>query len=355
MTLDLEPMTVPEVVQLARRSGIKVAGYDDNGRVDADGGYALEPLDWRSAIENGVPPIDYVDEPYLPRGARVWVWGATGTAKSIWALWTSCRLTRAGVRVAYFSEENPLAEDLRRLSLLKPDPAFLAFFHRTGIDLTDPLWVASVLKATEACGVVVFDTLTDCWHGDENSNEEIRNFDTTVQKPLQAQGCTPIVVHHSGHPQMFSNRKGATAGRGASSLGQKADVTLDFQAEASHRFTIVWGKSRIGGTRVPDRTFEVADTQDGIDIVEVATPHEDAVSTLIERAVSAITTAPAGYLTTTGLRAVMGGRSDTQRDVLDELEHDERVQVTAEKVKDARGRMREAKVWRPNDGAGRLM
>ena len=46
----------------------------------------------------------------------------TGTAKSMWALIKAAALSRAGVDVAYFSEENPTTEDLRRLALgLRPD------------------------------------------------------------------------------------------------------------------------------------------------------------------------------------------------------------------------------------------
>jgi hypothetical protein len=227
---------------------------------EPDDTYRLEPLDWQGLIAQGIPPIDYLDEPYLIRGARTWVWGPTGTSKSIYALWLACKLTRSGHRVAYFSEENPTTEDLRRLGLLVPDPEHLLFFHRSGIDLTDPAWIRAMLDATAGCTVVALDTWTDCWHGDENSNEDVRDFDATVLKPLQAQGATPFVVHHTGHPQMFTNRKGATAGRGASSLGQKADVTLEFRAEEHRQFTIVYGKPRIGGQREPDRTLEVVDT-----------------------------------------------------------------------------------------------
>ena len=63
---------------------------------------------------------------------------------------------------------------------------------------------------------------------------------------------TPVVIHHLGHRQMFSNRGGATAGRGASSLGQKADVTLEFKNAGEDLFTIIYGKCRIGGLYHPD-------------------------------------------------------------------------------------------------------
>lgn len=314
--------------------------------------YRLEPLDWQSLIESGIPETDYLVEPYIIRGARTWIWGATGTAKSIYALWTCCQLSRRGVRVAYFSEENPTQEDLRRLALLHPDPAFFTFFHRTGIDLTDPNWIGAMLEATKGREAVAFDTWTDCWHGDENSNEDVRDFDATVLKPLQAQGTTPVVVHHTGHPQMFTNRKGANAGRGASSLGQKADMTLEFRGDEDGAFTIVYGKPRIGGIRQPERTFSVIDVEDGIDIVEIESARPRKINELAAKAVSAVLTAPKGYLTTSELRVVVGGARDLQAEALELAEGDVRIRVGVRKVETKDGKHRNAKVWESVAGGG---
>ena len=316
------------------------------GAVDGDG-FNLVPTDWEALVQDGVPEIEYLFEPYLPRGARVWLWGATGTAKSIWALWAAASLSRQGIPVAYFSEENRTREDLRRLALIRPKPKCFRWFHRSGMDLTDPRWVNAMLDATEGCELVVFDTWTDLWHGDENSNPDIRDFDADVLKPLQAQGATPITIHHTGHPVMFSNRKGATAGRGASALGQKADVTLEFKAEDNGAFTIVYGKARIGGERQPDRTFKVVDLEDGLDIIEVAGAHGRAVDALTEKMAQAVLTAPRGYLTSTELRTAAGGGRDAQGEALTRLEADSRVVLRVEKVQTIDGKWRTSKVWRP--------
>lgn len=308
----------------------------------------IVPLDWRALVRDGVPEIEYLDAArYIRRGARTWFWGPTGTSKSIYALWMAARLVERGHRVAYFSEENPLAEDLRRLALLQPGDG-LAFFHRVGMDLTEEGWIAAMLATTESFDVVIFDSWTDLWSGNESDNREIASFDKQVLKPMQAQGATPIVIHHTGHPQMFTIRKGATAGRGASSLGQKADVTLDFRCEVDGAFTITDGKPRIGGASQPDRTFRVTDTDDGgIDVVEVASPKDRAVEDLAEKMVLAIGSAPRGYLTNGELRAAVGGRSERQREAMDLLVTDERVIGTTERVTAADGRARDAKVWRP--------
>jgi len=309
--------------------------------------YALAPTDWQRLIREGLPEIDYLDPPYFPRGARIWIWGATGASKSIYALWEACHLSRAGHAVSYFSEENPQAEDLRRLSLLAPDPEHFTYYYRTGMDLSDERWVAAMLAVTNGAEAVFFDTWTDLWHGDENSNEDVRDFDAGVLKPLQAQGATPVLVHHTGHPQMFSARKGATAGRGASSLGQKADVTLEFRAGEDREFTIVYGKSRIGGEWQPDRAFRVVDLEEppGLDIVEVESGGMRAVAALAEKMAQAILTAPKGRLTTSELRVAVGGARDTQRGALEVLERDPRVRTVLRKLETADGRKRDAKVW----------
>ena len=299
-----------------------------------------------------MPEVQYIREPYLPKLARIWVWGQTGSMKSLWCEHEAASLSREGVRVSYFSEENPLAEELRRLERLRPDPAYFRLFHRTGMDLTDEHWVAALLAATAGDEVVFMDSLTDLWSGDEDKNREVQQFDAAVLKPLQAQGVTPVTVHHMGHQQMFSNRSGATAGRGASSLGQKADVTLEFKAAGDNRFTIVYGKCRIGGIHVPQRSYQVEDTDDGrIEIVECASSDERGVEELAEKAVQAVLTVPQGYLTTTELRIAMGGSRSRQSEALLLLEHDDRVSVGDEKVRVKDGKRRDSQGLASRRGA----
>ena len=314
-------------------------------------GYDLKPLDWPALLRDGVPEVEYLFEPYLPKGARIWGWGATGSVKSLWAEWAGSQLSRAGVCVSYFSEENTVQEELRRLSRLQPDPEYFRLFHRTGMDLDDERWIAALLTVTQGDALVVFDSWTDVWSGDEDGNRAIQIFDASVLKPLQAQGATPFVIHHSGHRYMFSDRAGATAGRGASSLGQKADVVLEFKSAGEDMFTIVWGKSRIGGIHQPDRTFKVVDTEDDrIEIVAAGDPEEHAVHDLAEKMVRAICTVPTDRLTTSELRAVAGGSRDRQSAALALLEGDPRVRAGVEKLRTKDNKMRDVKIWRPARG-----
>ncbi len=319
---------------------------------DSPDGYNLAALDWQALLRDGVPEVEYLREPYLPKGARIWVWGATGTVKSLWALHEAAALSREGIRVSYFSEENPLREDLRRVAKLQPDPRFFRLFQRTGMDLADPRWVAVFLEAVADDAGVFLDSWTDLWSGDEKENRDVQQFDATVLKPCQARGVTPVVLHHTGHRQMFSDRGGATAGRGASSLGQKADVALEFKTAGEDLFTIVYAKSRIGGIRRPEQTFKVEDTDDDrIEIVATGSPDAHAAEQLAEMAAQAILTAPRGYLTTSELRMLIGGRKERQSAAFGLLGDDSRVRMGVEKVQTKDGKYRDSKVWRPAGGA----
>jgi hypothetical protein len=292
--------------------------------------------------------VEYVHWPYFPKGARIWIWGATGTYKSLYCAWIATKLSHQGIRVSYFSEENPLSEELRRLGKLRPDPSCFRMFHRTGMDLTDPQWVKALLETTQGDGIIFLDSFTDLWSGDEQANREIQQFDATVLKALQAKGVTPVVLDHTGHQPMFSNRGGATAGRGASSKGQKADVTLEFKTADEEGFSIVYGKCRIGGVRQPERTFRVEDVEEGgIDIVEAGSPQQRALSDLAEKMAQAILTSPTGWLTTTALRKAAGGKRDRQPAALGLLQNDPRVVMRSEKIPAQDGKLREANVWRP--------
>ncbi|MEI6448540.1 MAG: AAA family ATPase [Actinomycetes bacterium] len=310
--------------------------------------YGLTPLDWPALLRDGVPEVEYIREPYLPKLARIWVWGQTGSMKSLWCEHEAASLSREGVRVSYFAEENPIGEELRRLSKLQPDPAYFRLFHRSGMDLLDEKWVNALLAATKGDAIIFLDSWTDLWSGDENDNRAVQQFDASVLKPLQAQGVTPVVIHHLGHRYMFSDRGGATAGRGASSLGQKADVTLEFKSAGDDLFTIVYGKCRIGGLHQPQRSFKVEDTDGGrLQIAECEALEDRTVAELAEKAAQAVLTAPRGYLTTNELRVAVGGGRAHQTAAWGVLEDDERVCIGAEKVQAIDGKWRDAKVWRP--------
>lgn len=266
-----------EAVVAAWRKREMIAALNDGlARVQAD-----EPFDPASLTTVGAAkavfrpePLDlnaergdeqaYLVEPYLPRAARVWAVGAAESVKSMYALWLACGLSRDGYRVVYISQENGEAEDRRRIDRLAPNPAMFSLYNGEGFDLANPEHRAVLRGITDGADLLVLDTLTACWSGDENDNAAIAAFDRDALAPVVKSGCAVLTIHHTGHPGAFGARKGVGAARGASSIGQKADVLLHFEAEGEPgAFRISHDKNRFGGYKAPVSYFRVADRDDG--------------------------------------------------------------------------------------------
>jgi AAA domain len=258
-------------------------------------------------------------------------------------------LSQAGVRVVYVSQENPRDVELRRLERLSPEPELLHVYHYTGMDLAQQDHVDWLQYVGGGAGLIVLDTLTACWSGDENSNEAMAAFDREVIRPIiGATGASVLTLDHTGHPTAFVPRKGVAAARGASAKGQKSDLFLEFKDEGNHRFLIRHGKDRIGGTREPDRTFEVIDTEDDLlDIVQVEGAEGEKLREVAEAMVTYITAA-ATPPSTNEVRAAMKGMAgkeiQTQAMSLLRSENPPRVRDGWGSVDTDKGRRR-AKVW----------
>lgn len=204
----------------------------------------------------------YLREPYLPRAARIWAVGPAEAAKSMWAAWVAAGLTREGYRVVYLSQENPEGEDRRRWTRLNPDLSRLALYHGQGFDLALPEHRAALRGITDGADLLVLDTLTACWSGDENDNAAAVAFDRDALYPIVKAGCSVLTIHHTGHPGGFGERKDRA--RGASSFGQKADVELLFAPEGEPGgFRITHKKNRLGGYKAPVSFHRVADLESG--------------------------------------------------------------------------------------------
>jgi hypothetical protein len=249
------------------REWLDRAGPD--GPLDAPVEPRLVQANLGELLRNGVPRPLFVDRHGLiPEASRVWAVGPAGSGKSIWAANEASDLTREGLEVAVFSEENPLAEEVRRYGRFQPDLDRLHLYHGQGIDLADATCVAEMLRETAKCSVVIFDTLSACWSGDENDNAAIGELDREAFVAFTRQGAAVVVLDHSGHPVAFVNRKGVHAARGASAKGQKADVVLEFVTQAPGVFRIEPGKMRVGGHCPPPVTCTVIDTDDdGLEVI----------------------------------------------------------------------------------------
>jgi predicted ATP-dependent serine protease len=250
--------------------------------------FQLVPTNW----DEPDPEIEFLFEPYLYVGTRTWAFGRTESGKSIWAQWVSAQLTRQGKRVVYVQQENPSAVERRRWRRLGFDRDHLAHFYDQGIDLVEPLHIARLMRAAQSAQLVVIDSLGACWSGDENSSQAIRAFDRKVLMRLKDElGCASIVIHHTGHRSL--GRDAATAGRGSTSQGQAADVTLQFKTDRRYpegTFMIEHGKNRPGGgKKEPRARFQVIDLpHGGLDIVEDVAPLKGRTTERQEQAADAV-------------------------------------------------------------------
>jgi hypothetical protein len=160
-----------------------------------------------------------------------------------------------------------------------------------GLDLADRGHFVELALACQGRDLVVIDTLSASWSGDEQSNADVVKLDREVLSQLvRLTRVTPALIHHTGHPQAFVNRGGAGAGRGASAMGQKADVVLVFQSVGPHEFTIEHAKNRTpGGYKEPKARYRVIDTDDGgLDIERIGKATDPRVAECMNTAVEII-------------------------------------------------------------------
>lgn len=267
--------------------------------------YEPTPVDFDRLRAEGIPEIEFLVAPYFPKGASIWVFGPTESAKSMYCMWKAAELTRAGITVVYIQVENPLAVDFDRWERLHPDFRHLRYYHLSDFDLANPACAEWFLSTATAASIAFVDTFSGVWSKGED-NEATIEFDNAIVVPIKAAGTSLVTVHHEGHPQQFVHRKGAGAGRGGSAQGQKADVVLDLDATADqYEFVINHGKNRFGAKEQPIR-MRVVDTDDGgLDIEAKGSAVNDRVAECAAAMVAAIEANP-DTMSTTKLRQLMG-------------------------------------------------
>jgi hypothetical protein len=230
-------------------------------------------VDFEKVRAEGIPEIEWLDAPYIPRGAHLQIVGPTEASKSMWVQWRCAVLSRMGIRVVYIQGENPFAVEFDRWERLKPDHKFFTLYHLIGeLDLANEWQAEWIRRISKDADLVVLDTWTSFWSKGEG-NEETIEYENVIVAPIKSHGTTLVTIHHEGHPQQFGQRKGSGAGRGGSAQGQKADVVLDFDAtKEPNEFVINHGKAArfSKGKKEPARRYRVIDTEDGgLDVEEL--------------------------------------------------------------------------------------
>jgi hypothetical protein len=313
-------------------------------------GFELVPLDFTKLLVEGIPEPDILHV-YLVRGSRIWGFGPAESAKTLFFQWVSAKLTRERRTVVFISAENPLATDVDRMSRLRPEWSRLRYYHMPPLDLADPTHLLELLRVSHGADLVVIDTLSATYSGDENSNADIVKLDREVLVPLVAKtGAAVALIHHSGHPQAFISRGGVGAGRGASAMGQKADIVLVFQSVGPHEFTIDHAKNRTaGGHKEPKTRFRIVDTEDGaLDIERVGKDIDPRAAEAMDTAVELVS-ASDGLGTnalTQALKQLGFGGSTVDRAFIElRAEDPPRLRQVDGEVQGADGKRRKGRPW----------
>ena len=250
--------------------------------------FRILPVDWTALARGGIPRLGYLDEPHIPARKRIWVVGAAGSGKSIWAAWKATQLTRAGHRVVYISQENGEEEEARRFLRLKPEFPLLRLYVDQGLDLMLVEHIAELHAVSAGAALVVLDTFTACWSGDEDSNHDLAEFDRMVMKPLQLAGSSVLVLDHTGNPQPNVRRRGVSAPRGASTKAQKTDFLLEFHAGGDRAFRLERGKARGSHGSEPRRYLVVDGDDDALELVESEVGDEEKTAEVADQLVEIV-------------------------------------------------------------------
>lgn len=213
------PLDDAEVVKIAKNAANQKVNDASNGDQNQ---YRLRFLSERELLERKPPPM--LIDGVLPKGVIVGLFGQPASGKSFVALdfsmcvatgvsWCGHQVERG--RVGYIVAE---AEECfgRRVSAWKQhqgigtevDIHFLVepvILNRSGC--RDAI-VGAIEALPEPPALLVFDTLSRCFEGDENSSADVRGLMRTCDDIRRKFGSTIILVHHT--PWDGAHERGST-------------------------------------------------------------------------------------------------------------------------------------------------
>ena len=223
-----------------------------------DAGEPLAVTNLMEVIAASGEKIPHLLTPLIPDASIMLVAGHTGTFKT-WAILTLCldgalgmtwldhprlRVERGPFTSIYVNKEMSGLIMGHRAKLLLLDERYkhipgweeqiaerVHVVNEADLDLNNPIGLIRLEQAIIRMGakLVVLDSLSMSWHGDENSASEVGLFYTALRAVTERTGVTWVLIHHLLKPSSHQLKKGdpiTSSIRGSGQLTQQADVAL---------------------------------------------------------------------------------------------------------------------------------
>ena len=195
----------------------------------------------------GSAVIEYVREPELPSGSVVALTGDSGSGKSTLATaWARDAWLKKGVQSLFLDRENPLKvikDRTARLTMTDgPHYTWWGSWLEHEAPLPDAVIIREWVKICDPKPLVVVDSLSAFYDGDQNDASAMRGFTQSCRR-LANLGATVIIIHHDGKAESAKDYRGSSDFKAG--IDQAFHVS-NFGEEGLDKVTLRAYKSRYG-------------------------------------------------------------------------------------------------------------
>ena len=253
------------------------------------------PLRWLDIDQMALTPprpIRWVIEDFAAKGEVTVLAGKGGTGKSLLALTLAVTVDGAESRAGFHARttattlarehyadcaaaavvidaENSRPEIHRRIASFAATSRAVGIASARGLDLTMPDHRQAVIGMVSHAmpDLIVFDSLTSVWSGDENNVPAVRSVFAFFKQFAEDFTAAVVVLHHRGKGEDAPLFRGSSAIEDAPDLG----FAMVRQAAGSPLRRVECFKSRLG-PEPPSRWVSITEGVDGRVCVEAAEP-----------------------------------------------------------------------------------
>jgi len=195
----------------------------------------------------GSNKVTYIRDPELPSASVVALTGDSGSGKStIATAWARDAWLRKGVQSLFLDRENPLSVIQNRIDRLSindgPHYIWWGGWLPHEAPLPDAIIIREWVKNSDPKPLVVVDSLSAFYDGDQNDASAMRGFLYGCRK-LADLGATVVIIHHDGKAESAKDYRGSSDFKAG--IDQAFHVS-NFGEEGLDKLTLRTYKSRYG-------------------------------------------------------------------------------------------------------------